>query len=95
VSTPFVKTGVTGAESSHKCKAEETVPQILRHRILFISNILKTNMGKYSLKYNNTAPYDDRQTFFIITETVLTLHSLALHSTIDNFVVNPGNVTIT
>ena len=52
-------------------------------------------MGKYSLKYNNTAPYDDRQTFFIITETVLTLHSLALHSTIDNFVVNPGNVTIT
>lgn len=33
--------------------------------------------------------------FFIITETVLTLHSLALHSTTDHFVVNPGNVMTT
>ena len=48
-------------------------------------------MGKYSLKYNNTASYDVRQTCFIITETVLTLHSLALHSTTDHFVVNKKN----
>jgi len=96
VFTPFVKTGVTKAESSHNCKAEVTLLQILqRHRMLLISNILKTKMGKYSIKYNNTTSHDVHQTRFIITETVLTLHSLPLHSTTDRFVVNPGNFMIT
>jgi len=81
VLSPFVKVGVTEAESSHNCKATETVLQILkRSRMLpFISNILKIKLGKYSLKYNNTASYDVRPTCFIITETILTLKSLALH----------------
>jgi hypothetical protein len=80
VLSPFVKTGVIDAEISHNCKATETVLQILqRSRMLpFISNILKIELGKYSLKYNNTASYDVRPCF-IITETVLTLKFLALH----------------
>jgi hypothetical protein len=96
VLTPFVKTGVTEAKSSHNCKATETVLQILqRNRILlFISNILKTKLGKCFLKYNTTS-YDVRQMCFIITETVLTLHSLALHYTKDHLVVKSGNLMIT